>query len=123
MFAYRIREPETNPAAPEWLPTGNGGIIMDWARLYRARLGTIAGLAALTGTAGTVLPAIAAPGPVVQPAVAAVAASALPAQTEASRARPGKPIVMLVCREVRGGRRGEAARSADLACVTRWAGF
>lgn len=73
----------------------------------------------LAGTAGIVLPAAAAPGPVVQPAVA----TAVPALPGAERAKSAKPLVMLVCREVRGGRRGEAARSADLACVTRWAGF
>lgn len=80
------------------------------------------GAALLTGTAGIVLPAAAAPGPVVQPAVAA-AAAAVPAQRGAERAKSAKPLVMLVCREVRRGQRGEAARSADLACVTRWAGF
>lgn len=118
LSAYRIRERETNPARPDWLATGNGGFIMDTTQKGMITLGA----ALLAGTAGIVLPAAAAPGPVVQPAVAA-AAAAVPAQRGAERAKSAKPLVMLVCREVRRGQRGEAARSADLACVTRWAGF
>lgn len=84
---------------------------------------TIALLARLlVGTASAVLPDAAAAGPaIVRPA------APVSAQSETARVRTAaaaaKPLVMLVCREVRGGRRGEAARSTDLSCVTRWAGF
>lgn len=73
--------------------------------------------ALLLGAAGAVLPA------------AAAAQRGSPSLAAAPRAqtpqtKPDKPLVMLVCREIRGGQKtGTSVRAADLTCVTRWAGL
>ncbi len=82
--------------------------------------GKTAAIALVMTGAAMVLPAQAAPGPTVQ---AAATPGRAQAQRQAERVRSARPLVMLVCREVRAGRRGEAPRAADLACVTRWAGL
>lgn len=81
--------------------------------------------AVVLAAAGMVLPALAAPGPVARPVVVTTvaAATASAAPSAAGRTRQDRPIVMLVCREARGPGRQGATRAADLACVTRWAGF
>lgn len=86
--------------------------------------GTMKTAALMAGLAGTILPALAAPGPIPpQVAIAATANAASPPRDAASQAKAAKPLVMLVCREVRGPGRPGAVRAAALACVTQWAGL
>lgn len=78
-------------------------------------------LAALVlGSVATALPAAAAQNEAgTAPRTAAVAAP----REELPRAKVERPLVMLVCREARGGRREAGTKAADLTCSTRWAGF
>jgi hypothetical protein len=73
--------------------------------------------ALLVGTIGAALPATA------RPEASQVAAAPAVPRDDASRARVDKPLVMLVCEEVRAERRSPGAHMPNLACRTRWAGL